>query len=318
MTKSNTLTNQLPLTLIFLNDWDFITTTGIDLTKYLQSQFTADITSLQKNKYLFTAHCNPKGKMHSTLHLFHYQKGFAYILRKSVARQQINELKKYAIFSKIIIQKKPDIILLGIVGQNAKKKLKLFFPQLPNQEQSVISFEETVLLHFNLPIERFLIATNKIIANKLIKSFRRHADSHQWLALNISAGIANIDIENSQKFIPQSANLEALPDSISFKKGCYLGQEIIALTKYRGSNKQRMFYLKGKAKTTPKIGEGVEWQCNNHWRHVGKILAAVKLNDNIISIQIIMNHEIPKNSIFRLITEENSQLKIFPLPYSSE
>ncbi|WMY95427.1 MAG: tRNA-modifying protein YgfZ [Arsenophonus sp.] len=307
--------NHLPLTLMFLNDWDFITIDGIDLIQYLQSQFTADVLSLQKNKHVFTAHCNPKGKMHSTLHLFHYKKGFAYILRKSVAKKQIDALKKYSIFSNITIKKESDIILLGVVGQNAQKKLKIFFPQLPNKEQSVISFEETVLLHFHLPTDRFLIATNKIIANQLTKYFRIHSNSQKWLALNISAGIANIDIENNQKFIPQSANLEALPASISFQKGCYIGQEIIALTKYRGSNKNRMFFLQGTAKTTPKIGDGVEWQCKNHWRHVGKVLAAVKLTNSTISIQIIMNNEIPENSIFRLIKEENSRLRIHPLPY---
>ncbi|WMY94836.1 MAG: tRNA-modifying protein YgfZ [Arsenophonus sp.] len=314
--KKLILHNQLPSTLIFLNDWDFITITGFDITQYLQNQFTADITSLEKNKYLFTAHCNPKGKIHSTLHLFHYKKGFAYVLRKSVAKQQIDELKKYAVFSKITIQQEPDIILLGIVGENAKKKLENIFPQLPNQKQSVISFEETVILYFHLPIERFLIATNKTTAHKLTKNFKRHSNSQKWLALNIAAGIANIDIENTQKFIPQSANLDIFPDSISFKKGCYLGQEMIALTKYRGSNKHRMFFLQGHANTTPKIGEGVEWQYHNNWRHVGKILAAAKLNNNTINIQIIMNHQIPQDSIFRLKTEENSQLKIYPLPYS--
>ncbi|WMY95982.1 MAG: tRNA-modifying protein YgfZ [Arsenophonus sp.] len=316
--KKSLLKNQLPLTLMFLNDWDFITINGIDLIQYLQSQFTADILSLQKNKHLFTAHCNSKGKMHSTLHLFHYKKGFAYILRKSVAQKQIDELKKYSIFSKITIQKEPDIILLGVVGQDAQQKLKIFFPQLPNQEKSVIFFKETVLLHFHLPTERFLIATNKIIANQLIQCFRIHSNSQQWLALNISAGIANIDIENTQKFIPQSANLEALPASISFQKGCYIGQEIIALTKYKGANKNRMFFLQGTAKTTPKIGDGIEWQCKNNWRLVGKVLAAAKLTDRKISIQIIMNHEIPANSIFRLIKEENSRLRIYPLPYSFE
>ncbi|WMY96619.1 MAG: tRNA-modifying protein YgfZ [Arsenophonus sp.] len=308
--------NQLPLKLMFLNDWNFITINGIDLIQYLQNQFTADILSLKKNKHLFTAHCNPKGKMHSTLHLFHYKKGFAYILRKSVAQKQIDELKKYSIFSKITIQKEPDIILLGIAGEDAQKKMKKFFPQLPNQEHSVVSFKETVLLHFHLPTERFLIATNKIIANKLMKYFKVHSNSQEWLALNISAGIANIDIENSQKFIPQSANLEALPDSISFQKGCYIGQEIIALTKYKGANKNRMFFLQGTANTTPKIGDGVEWKCKNYWRRIGKILAAVKFNNRKINIQIIMNHEISENSIFRLIKEENSLLKIHPLPYS--
>ncbi|MGP1958240.1 MAG: tRNA-modifying protein YgfZ [Arsenophonus sp.] len=302
--------NQIPLMLMVLNDWSFITVTGTDAKKYLQGQLTTDITVLDFNKHILTAHCDAKGKMWSTLRLFYYKTGFGYILRTSVAMKQLNELKKYAIFSQIKFKQYNDIILLGIAGKGAREALNKHFNQLPDQEKSIIHFNRTTLLYFNLPSERFLIITDSDIANELKKYFLHHSDSQQWLAFDIIAGFANIDINNITQFIPQAVNLQDLPGSISFRKGCYSGQETIARAKYRGMNKRAIFWLEGIAKRLPKIGESIEWQLGDNWRHIGRILAAVKLTNKTIIIQIVMNYDMPKESIFRLSGEKQSQLTI--------
>lgn len=307
--------HKLPLTLMSLNDWSFITATGIDAEKYLQDQLTADIATLTPQQHLFTAHCDAKGKMWSTLRLFHYNKGFGYILRSSVTAKQLSELKKYAVFSQITLIHQPNIVLLGIAGQGARDTLNNHFSQLPNQEKPVIHLEQTTLLHFNVPFERFLIVTDRTTAAELAKHFPQHGDSQQWLALDITAGIANIDIENSEQFIPQAVNLQALPASISFQKGCYSGQEMVARAKYRGANKRAMFWLSGTANMLPKTGEAIEWKIGNNWRRIGTVLAAVNLAKGFISVQVVMKNDMAKESLFRVVGEEKSQLTIQPLPY---
>ncbi|MGP1931221.1 MAG: tRNA-modifying protein YgfZ [Arsenophonus sp. ET-YP4-MAG3] len=316
ISKTYEIDYQLPLTLMLLNDWSFITAKGNDAKKYLQSQLTTDIFALSSKQHVFTAHCNAKGKMWSTLHLFYYKEGFGYVLRASVAKKQLSELKKYAIFSQITIKQQSDIILLGIAGQGARDALNKYFYQLPDHEKQIIHFKKTTLLYFNLPSERFLIITDNTTTIKLIKYFKEYSDSQQWLALDISAGFANIDIENSGLFIPQAVNLDTLPGSISFNKGCYSGQEIIARTKYRNANKRSIFWLLGIANKLPKIGEPIELQVGNNWRHIGTILAAVKLTNTTISIQVIMNYDVLKESVFRLLGEEQSKLIIKRFPYS--
>ncbi|MFS1538797.1 MAG: tRNA-modifying protein YgfZ [Candidatus Phlomobacter fragariae] len=309
------INHQLPLILMPLNDWSFITATDSDGKKYLQGQLTTDIDALSPQQHIFTAHCDAKGKMWSTLRLFHYKEGYGYILRTSVATKQLNELKKYAVFSQITLSQQHNIMLLGIAGQGARAALNRHFSQLPDQEKPVIHFEQTTLLHFSLPSERFLIVTDSATATELTKHFPQHGDSQQWLALDIAAGFANIDIENSEKFIPQAVNLQALPASISFQKGCYSGQEMVARAKYRGANKRAMFWLTGTANTLPKTGEAIEWQLGDNWRRTGTILAAVKLTNTTISVQVVMNHDTPKESVFRLQGDEQSQLTTQPLPY---
>ncbi|BGI51197.1 MAG: tRNA-modifying protein YgfZ [Arsenophonus endosymbiont of Ceratovacuna japonica] len=301
--------------LIILNDWSFIKVTGIDSAKYLQTQLTMDIYALNSQEHILTAHCNAKGKIYSTLRLFFYNEGFGYILRNSISKKQLIEIKKYALFSKIMFHQDNNIILLGVIGKGAREILKNIFIKLPNQEKSVIHTKQTTLLHFNLPYERFLIITNIEIATKLTKYINYHGNNQQWLYLDIASGIVNIDIENSELFIPQEVNLQAFPSSISFNKGCYIGQEIIAKVKYHGSNKRSMFYLSGVANVMPKIGESIEWKIGDNWRRTGIILAATILKNNFISIQVVMNNNIHKKSIFRLSKIKNSQLTIQSLPY---
>ncbi|HGJ5856902.1 tRNA-modifying protein YgfZ [Arsenophonus nasoniae] len=307
--------HQLPLTLMTLNDWSFITATGVDAEKYLQGQLTADITTLTPQQHILTAHCDAKGKMWSTLRLFHYNEGFGYILRTSVAAKQLSELKKYAVFSQITLSQQPNIMLLGVAGQGARDRLNNHFSQLPDQEKAVIHLEQTTLLHFSVPSERFLIVTDSATATELTKHFPQHGDSQQWLAFDIAAGIANIDVENSEQFIPQAVNLQALPASISFHKGCYSGQETVARAKYRCANKRAMFWLAGTANTLPKTGEAIEWKIGDNWRRTGTVLAAVNLAKGFISVQVVMNNDMAKESVFRVAGEEQSQLTIQPLPY---
>ncbi|WP_395496484.1 tRNA-modifying protein YgfZ [Arsenophonus endosymbiont of Lipoptena cervi] len=308
--------NQYPLTLLLLNDWSFITATGIDVVQYLQGKLTADITKLTRQQHILTAHCDANGKILSIIRLFYYKKGFAYILRTSVAAKQLYELTKYAVFSQITIREQHDITLLGVIGQEACNKLSNYFSQLPDLENPIIHLKKTTLLYFNLPYERFLIITDSNTAVTLKKDFPKHGNSQQWLSFDIASGFANIDIENSQKFIPQAVNLQALKSSISFKKGCYSGQEIIARVKYRGLNKRSMFWLTGISNIIPKIGSPIEWKIgNNCWRSIGTILAAVKLTNNFISVQVIMNHDMSIKSTFRIPGVETSNLTIQPLPY---
>lgn len=308
----------LPLVLISLENWELIHLHGADAEKYLQGQVTADISTLS-HAHTLTAHCDPKGKMWSDLRLFHHLNGYSYIERRSVSDIQLAELKKYAVFSKVTFEKKPELKLLGVAGQGARQALEAVFNSLPDDQNQVVVDGETTILHFASPAERFLLITDDATALKIADTLKavQVADS-QWLALEIAAGFAVIDQENSGQHLPQAANLQALPHGISFQKGCYTGQEMVARAKFRGANKRAMYWLTGTGSTLPVIGEGVEWQLGENWRRTGTVLAAVRLGNGELSIQIIMNNDMEADSVFRILGDEQSKLTIAQLPYSLE
>ncbi|MTC23831.1 MULTISPECIES: tRNA-modifying protein YgfZ [unclassified Providencia] len=308
----------LPLVLISLENWELIHLHGADAEKYLQGQVTADISTLE-HAHTLTAHCDPKGKMWSDLRLFHHLAGYSYIERRSVADAQLAELKKYAVFSKVTFEKKPELKLLGVAGQGAREALSSVFATLPDTQNQVIAEGNSTLLHFDLPAERFLIITDETTAQNITETLNATLVSdQQWLALEIASGFAVIDQENSAQHLPQAANLQAIPHGISFKKGCYTGQEMVARAKFRGANKRAMYWLTGTGSSLPTIGDGVEWQLGENWRRTGTVLAAVRLGNGELSIQIIMNNDMEADSMFRVMGDEQSRLTIAPLPYSLE
>ena len=306
----------LPLVLISLENWALIHLSGADAEKYLQGQVTTDISTIPQ-EHTLTAHCDPKGKMWSDLRLFHHLDGFSYIERSSVVDSQLAELKKYAVFSKVTFEKRTDLKMLAVAGHGAKDALTSLFSALPEQGNHITVDGVTTILHFPLPTERFLLVTDEATAQKVIGSLNAtQVSDDQWLSLDIEAGYAIIDQENSAQHLPQATNLQALPHGISFKKGCYTGQEMVARAKFRGANKRAMYWLTGTGTSLPNPGEGIEWQLGDKWRRTGTILAAVRLGNGHLNIQIIMNNDMEPDSVFRVTGDEQSHLTIAPLPYS--
>ncbi len=308
---------RLPLTLMTLDDWALASITGADSEKYLQGQVTTDVALLTEHQHLLVAHCDAKGKMWSNLRLFRRGEGFTWIERRSVRDEQLTQLKKYAVFSKVNIAADDEHVLLGVAGFQARAALANLFAALPDSENQVVQDGATSILWFEHPAERFLLVTDTATATLITEKLHGEAqlnNSQQWLALNIEAGIPVIDAANSAQFLPQATNLQAL-GGISFKKGCYTGQEMVARAKFRGANKRALWYLAGKASRVPDAGEDLELKLGDNWRRTGTVLAAVQLEDGRVLVQVVMNNDMEPDSVFR-VRDDSFTLAIEPLPYS--
>lgn len=310
--------NHLPLTIMLLNDWQLVNVTGPDASKYLQGQLTVDVAALTEHEHTLCGHCDAKGKMWSDLRLFHRAEGFSYLVRRSVAENQITELKKYAVFSKLTISADNDAVILGVAGFKADAALAAYFPQLPDANTPAVTHEDTTLLYLSQPEARYLLITSLSTAEMLTDKLRDSAqfnDGQQWVELDIEAGQPVIDVANNGQFIPQATNLQAL-NGICFKKGCYTGQEMVARAKYRGANKRALYWLQGSASRVPHAGEDLELKLGENWRRTGTVLAAVQLNDGSLNVQVVLNNDLEADSVLRVRDDEGSMLTIQPLPYS--
>lgn len=310
--------NHLPLTIMLLNDWQLVNVTGPDASKYLQGQLTVDVAALTEHEHTLCGHCDAKGKMWSDLRLFHRAEGFSYLVRRSVADNQITELKKYAVFSKLTISADKDAVILGVAGFKADAALAAYLPQLPDANTPAVTHEDTTLLYLSQPEARYLLITSLSTAEMLTDKLRDSAqfnDGQQWVELDIEAGQPVIDVANSGQFIPQATNLQAL-NGICFKKGCYTGQEMVARAKYRGANKRALYWLQGSASRVPQAGEDLELKLGENWRRTGTVLAAVQLNDGSLNVQVVLNNDLEADSVLRVRDDEGSMLTIQPLPYS--
>ena len=279
-----------------LSDWQLVKVSGTDNRTFLQGQVTADINHLNEHTALFAAHCDAKGRMWSNLILFQRGADIFYIVRKTVAEKQIAALKKYAVFSKVTIEPVVDLNLIGLENNAIEQSI---IAELG--DNSCITKDDITYIKIPLPEMRLIK-----VSNEPLPTDSQTAD--HWLKLDLEAGYAIIDEPNIESLLPQACNLQHY-NAISFDKGCYCGQEMVARAQFRGANNRGLYLLVGKSKTLPIIGDKLEYELDGNWREGGQVLAALKLEqDNQIYVQVVLANGIDIETNFRVKGQLDSLL----------
>ena len=279
-----------------LSDWQLVKVSGTDNRTFLQGQVTADINHLNEYTALFAAHCDAKGRMWSNLILFQRGADIFYIVRKTVAEKQIAALKKFAIFSKVTVEPVTDLNLIGLENNAIEQSI---IAELG--DNSCITRGDVTYIKIPLPEIRVIKVSSEPLPADL-----QSAD--HWLKLDLEAGYAIIDEPNIESLLPQACNLQHY-NAISFDKGCYCGQEMVARAQFRGANNRGLYLLVGKSKTLPIIGDKLEYELDGNWREGGQVLAALKLEqDNQIYVQVVLANGIDIETNFRVKGQVDSLL----------
>ncbi len=307
-----TSTCALPaLSIIALDNISLITAKGEETISYLQGQLTCDLVSLAKDDFTHAAHCDAKGKVWSSIRIFHHIDGMAYTLPTSLVDIEFAEIKKYAVFSKVIFEKS-DTILLGLAGEKADKNINLRFPG----SGRVRSTKTGSVLHVGK--DRWLLAITPEEANDLINELNNKAvlsDHTLWQLYELRDGIPTIETATSNSHIPQAINLQYL-DAISFKKGCYTGQETVARAKYRGINKRAAYLLSGDTENPIKAGDIFERSVGENWRTGGTALYGYRFTDGQTLAMVVLPNNLEEDALFRRADETACHWKKQPLPYA--
>ena len=279
-----------------LSDWQLVRVSGTDNRTFLQGQVTADINQLNEHTALFSAHCDAKGRMWSNLILFQREEDIFYIVRKTVSEKQIAALKKVAVFSKVTIEPVVDLNLIGLENNAIEQSI---IAEL--SDNSCITKGDITYIKIPLPETRVIKVSSEPLPSDL-------QSSDHWLKLDLEAGYAIIDEPNIESLLPQACNLQHY-NAISFDKGCYCGQEMVARAQFRGANNRGLYLLVGKSKTLPIIGDKLEYELDGNWREGGQVLAALKLDqDDEIYVQVVLANGIDIETNFRVKGQLNSLL----------
>lgn len=299
------------LAIVALDNWALTKISGDDTKSYLQGQLTCDIEQLDVDQSTLAAHCDPKGKVWSVLRFFHFQDGLAMVQPASIEATQLQEVKKYAIFSKIAFDK-VDCVLLGVVGTQAEKWVTDHFGPQGNVRQGEQGTAVMIAPH------RWLLAITPDAATALVNQYQSSAvllSSEYWDRYEIDAALPRIEAATSGEFIPQSLNLQAL-NAISFTKGCYTGQETVARAKYRGINKRAMYKLTGQATHIPVAGDKIERSVGENWRSGGTVITGYRQANGQAAVLAVLPNNLDDETAFRLADAPEFIWQREPLPYS--
>ncbi|CAL4322394.1 tRNA-modifying protein YgfZ [Buchnera aphidicola (Pterocallis alni)] len=292
-----------------LRDLSVVQVLGKDHEKYLQGQCTLDISYLKLYNHMISAHCYANGKVCSVFRILHFQLGYIYIQPNEICNVQMQELKKYSIFSKIDIQKMKDVYLLALMGSKSQDILMDYFKYKPSLYSSVMYINKTIILCINDIQPRFLIFLyrsdyihlKKFLLHKNIKKVK-----NTWFILDILSGFPVWNKKVIKKFFPQELNLDLL-QGIHFNKGCYCGQESISKIYFRKLNKKRLYCLIGISCIKFDILDCIEIYNGFGWEKLGNILFFVHLKKSIFIIQCVLNEKKICSNIFRIVNDKNSR-----------
>ena len=269
---------------------------GNDSVEFLQGQMTQDIYSIEDSKAALTSILNPQGRIISTAFIFKWGESFILMVSNEVRDKLIAWLSRFILRSKVQITQSEDCVF-GLNQENARKLCDVL-----NVKAKDTSFESdtSCLKTIEADDERaFLVSKSERFLDNLSISTLATKD---WKMANINAGIPTIYRENIEKFIPQMVNLDLI-NGISFSKGCYTGQEIVARVQHKGKVKQRMFHITGKA-SNKKIDPGTAILCED--AKVGTVIESLEDNGQMHALGVIKNDASKK----RLVVD-GTEIKLY-------
>ncbi|HNO74578.1 MAG TPA: folate-binding protein [Nitrosomonas mobilis] len=232
--------------LVDLSYLGLIRISGPDAQSFLQGQLTCDISILNGHTATYGGYCTPKGRLLSNFLIWKRVESADYWLQlpASLVQSTIKRFSMFVLRTKVTLHDETDnLVRIGIIDKNTTAVLNNCFTEiLPRFEP--LSFSDTsesqVIRHSEQRIE---IITTLAEATRIWKRLRHElipAGSHCWQWQEICEGIPSIQPETQEEFIPQMINLDKI-GGVSFQKGCYPGQEIVARTQYLGKLKRRMY-----------------------------------------------------------------------------
>lgn len=226
-----------------------IACSGEDAQAFLHNQFTSDIKRLKVDGAQNSAWCTAKGRMLASLLVWREADSYQLALSADLLAPVLKRLKMFVLRSKVTLADRSDeVVLLGLGGKTANAALDAAgyaTPALP-LEVTDIPGGKLIRLEDAPDGPRYQIAVLADAAPAVWQALAaraRPAGTPVWQWLAIQAGIPLITAATQEAFVPQMANFERI-GGVSFQKGCYPGQEIVARTQYLGKVKRSLYRAK--------------------------------------------------------------------------
>ena len=214
---------------------------GPDAAAFSQGQFTDDVGALGRGEAQYGAWCSPKGRMLANFLIRRSDDSvFDLLLAESLSLAIAKRLRMFVLRSRVTItDASSESVRLGVGGPGAGDAIGKALGA-PPAVGDVASFGEVLVVA--LPGPRYIVTVAPDAAASCwdrLASVCLPSGFAAWQWLTIRAGVPVITASTSDLFVPQAANWDAL-GGISFQKGCYAGQEIVARTQYLGRLKERL------------------------------------------------------------------------------
>jgi folate-binding protein YgfZ len=188
----------------------------------------------------FGGYCTPQGRLLANFVLMSVPQGYLMYLPADVAPAVAGRLRKFVMRSEVKIERESSVCALGLAGPAASVLLQRELGTLPQRRLAMALHARGFAVR--LPGENFLMIAASTDMPAIWTSFAQSAvpaGAECWNWAQIQAGMPWITMATQDQFLAQMIGLDAI-GGVSFDKGCYTGQEIVARTHYRGEVKRKL------------------------------------------------------------------------------
>jgi len=284
-------------TLIELSRLGVVDIHGPEAREFFQAQVCNDLTALGDTDAQMNGYCSPKGRLLSLFQVYANNDGFRLILPFDVIPAFVKRLQMFVLRAEVTISINDELICTGLMTEDGAGQADLSsLPELPsdvmglttgsNGTQVLRYHDANVDLESDSSVARYLIVATADTLFSLWQSeqFNR-AGYALWRWADIKAGMPSVFAASSDQFIPQMLNMQLI-NGLSFKKGCYPGQEIVARMQYLGKLKKHMKHLRapGLERALPP-GDVLTTESNNN---AGQVVDSI-VDDAGVSLLAVVN-----------------------------
>ena len=285
---------------------------GADAAKFLQGQLTCNLNYLSDTQASLGARCTQKGRMQSSFRILLQGDGVLLAMASELLEPQLADLKKYAVFSKSkLTDESAAWVRFGLA--HADPTLLSLGLELPAETDSVARADNVIAIRVSPGrAELWVPAEHADAVRSQLAAHLQETPLNDWLLGQIRAGIGQVMPQTRELFIPQMLNLQAV-GGVSFKKGCYTGQEIVARMQYLGKLKRRLYRLSLNAPEMPEPGTPLFSPSHNS--SIGEVVIAAKA-DHAIELLAVLQAEAADSGDVHVGALEGPGLQLLDLPYT--
>jgi len=291
-----------------------IAVSGDDAGAFLHAQLTNDVEALEPDNAQWTGWCSPKGRLLASFLLVRRADRYLILLPAEIAAAIQKRLSMFVLRSKVKLEDASvGLARFGVAGPKAGQVVAQHFGQAPPPMRAIADKDGAFAV--GLGGDRFVILAPPEGATALREKLAQAATpagTEAWDWTSIRAGIPTVVAATQEAFVPQMANFDLI-GAVSFRKGCYPGQEIVARTQYRGGLKRRMALVHLAGDASPAPGESVYSEAFGD-QAAGTIANAAPSPDGGYDALVVAQIESLNRDDLRLKSLQGPALKILSRP----
>ena len=281
---------------------------GPDVDRFLQGQVTCNIEELTREHSLPGAACTPKGRTYALFRLVRLSPERVLVRFPETLSDRISQqLSKYLAFFQAELKAAEDWQLLGLIGEEHPATLA---PSLPAELNDATITDNGILVR-TVPLPdgrpRFEFWWNTAAKEAPEPDQLGTA----WELSEIMSGLTLLNETTTEQYIPLNLNLQSY-GGVSFTKGCYTGQEIIARMHHLGQLKKSLFRLEARfTDTLPAPGDRL---VDGDGNALGEITDSIATDEGTVQLLGVLKHAAMEATI-TLADQPGAQLELQPLGY---